>query len=374
MFYKNLITEVNDKKVIYLYLNSDYEVSNDLYVRREKNKVFINRARDYLNNMGIDYRGKSVYLVVDNIVVGKLQLNKFFKKPKYLEYTRFGKKYRFDFLSEEEHPSLKFIDIYRSSGIVDKLKFNEYLFGVIAREMPYIDSSECLKAQAVLARTYLFKCLKENKEIKDINRYQLFFDKSYLKLLWKDKYDEYRDKILDAIIDTDKETLVFQDDFIECFSHYQNSGVTEDSRNVLKFSYPYLVSVNSLDNLTNPVLRSRRVDNNYLSKLLKVDITSKTKVSIIRSTSGNNVLYIKFGDKVFDGLILSRTLGLISNHFTVQVHDNYTLFLTRGCGHGLGLSKCGAKVMADSGYDYKEILMHYYPNTELRKVKEEKFF
>ena len=374
MFYKNLITEVNGKKVIYLYLNSDYEVSNDLYVRREKNKVFINRARDYLNNMGIDYRGKSVYLVVDNIVVGKLQLNKFFKKPKYLEYTRFGKKYRFDFLSEEEHPSLKFIDIYRSSGIVDKLKFNEYLFGVIAREMPYIDSSECLKAQAVLARTYLFKCLKENKEIKDINRYQLFFDKSYLKLLWKDKYNEYRDKILDAIIDTDKETLVFNDDFIECFSHYQNSGVTEDSRNVLKFAYPYLVSVNSLDNLTKPVLRSRRVDNNYLSKLLKVDITSKTKVSIIRSTSGNNVLYIKFGDKVFDGLILSRTLGLISNHFTVQVHDNYTLFLTRGCGHGLGLSKCGAKVMADSGYNYKEILKHYYPNTELRKVKEEKFF
>ena len=374
MFYKNLITEVNDKKVIYLYLNSDYEVSNDLYVRREKNKVFINRARDYLNNMGIDYRGKSVYLVVDNIVVGKLQLNKFFKKPKYLEYTRFGKKYRFDFLSEEEHPSLKFIDIYRSSGIVDKLKFNEYLFGVIAREMPYIDSSECLKAQAVLARTYLFKCLKENKEIKDINRYQLFFDKSYLKLLWKDKYDEYRDKILDAIIDTIKEVLTFHGNFIECFSHYQNSGKTEDARNVLKLSYPYLVSVNSLDNLTNPVLRSRRVDNTYLSKLLKVEITPKTKVSIIRSTSGNNVLYIKFGDKVFDGLILSRTLGLISNHFTVQVHDNYTLFLTRGCGHGLGLSKCGAKVMADSGYNYKEILGHYYPNTELRKVNEEKFF
>ena len=374
MFYKNLITEVNGKKVIYLYLNSDYEISSDLYVRREKNKIFINRARDYLNNMGINYNKSYVYLVVDNVVVGKLQLNKFFKKPKYLEYTRFGKKYRFDFLNEEENPSLKFIDIYRSSGIIDKLKFNEYLFGVIAREMPYIDRPECLKAQAVLARTYLFKCLKDKKEIRDINRYQLFFDKSYLEILWKDKYNEYRDKILDAIVDTDKETLVFQDDFIECFSHYQNSGVTEDSRNVLKFAYPYLVSVNSLDNLTKPVLRSRRVDNNYLSKLLKVDITPNTEVNIIRSTSGNNVLYIKFANKVFDGLILSRTLGLISNHFTVSIHDSYTLFLTRGCGHGLGLSKCGAKVMADSGYNYKEILGHYYPNTELRKVKEEKFF
>lgn len=134
MFYKNLITEVNGKKVIYLYLNSDYEISSDLYVRREKNKIFINRARDYLNNMGINYNKSYVYLVVDNVVVGKLQLNKFFKKPKYLEYTRFGKKYRFDFLNEEENPSLKFIDIYRSSGIIDKLKFNEYLFGVIARK------------------------------------------------------------------------------------------------------------------------------------------------------------------------------------------------------------------------------------------------
>lgn len=374
MFYKNLITEVNGNKVIYLYLNSDYEVSNDLYIRREKNSVFINKARDYLDNMGIDYRGRPVYLVVDNIIVGKLHLNKFFKKPKYLEYNRFGKKYRFDFLNDEEHPSLKFIDIYRSSGIVDRLKFNEYLFGVIAREMPYIDSNECLKAQAVLARTYLFKCLKDNKKINDINRYQLFFDKTYLKLLWKDNYDKYRNKILRAIIDTDKETLIFNGDFIECFSHYQNNGKTEDARNILKLSYPYLVSVNSLDNLSIPVLRSRRVDNTYLSKLLKVEINSKTKVSIIRSTSGNNVLYIKFGDKVFDGLILSRTLGLISNHFTVQINDDYTLFLTRGCGHGLGLSKCGAKVMADSGYDYKQILKHYYPNTELEKVKEEKFF
>lgn len=374
MFYKNLTTEVNGKKVIYLYLNSDYEVSNDLYVRREKDEVFLKKAKNYLDNMGINYKGKPVYLVIDNIIVGKLFLNKFFKKPKYLEYNRFGKKYRFDFLNEAENPSLKFIDIHRSSGIIDKVKFHEYLYGVIAREMPYINSPECLKAQAVLARTYLFKCLKENKKVHDMNKYQLFFDKNYLQRLWKDKYEGYREKILDAIIDTDKEVLTFNGNFIECFSHFQNSGKTEDAKNILKFAYPYLVSVDSLDNLTTPVLRSRRVDNNYLSKLLKTNITKETKVSIIRSTSGNNVLYIKFGDKTFDGLILSRTLGLISNHFTVQIHDDYTLFLTRGCGHGLGLSKCGAKVMAESGYNYKQILSHYYPNTELKKINEEKFF
>jgi len=371
MFYNYLINKVNNKDVIYLYLNSDYEISDDLYVRREKNGFILKNARNYLENMGINYKNKKIYLVVDNVIVGRLSLNSFFKKPKHIEFNRYGKKYRFDFLEEDNKPSLKFIDIYRSNGLVEQVKFNEYLFGVIAREMPYIDSLECLKAQAVLARTYLFKCLMENRDIKEINRYQLFFDRKYLKELWKDKYDEYKLKIRSAIIDTKEEVLTFNNELIECFSHYQNCGKTEDARNVLKLSYPYLVSVDSSDDFCKPVLRTRRVDNNYLSKLLGIAINSDTHVSIIRSTSGNNVLYIKFGNKVFDGLILSRTLGLISNHFTVQVNDDYTLFLTRGCGHGLGLSKCGAKVMADSGYNYKEILKHYYPNTTLEKIEKD---
>lgn len=36
-----------------------------------------------------------------------------------------------------------------------------------------------------------------------------------------------------------------------------------------------------------------------------------------------------------------------------------------GWGHGVGLCQIGAAVMASKGYDYKEILQHYYPNTRL---------
>lgn len=34
----------------------------------------------------------------------------------------------------------------------------------------------------------------------------------------------------------------------------------------------------------------------------------------------------------------------------------------RGWGHGVGLCQIGAAVMASKGYDYKQILKHYYPN------------
>lgn len=36
-----------------------------------------------------------------------------------------------------------------------------------------------------------------------------------------------------------------------------------------------------------------------------------------------------------------------------------------GWGHGVGLCQIGAAVMATKGYNYKEILQHYYPNTRL---------
>ncbi|MDE7423492.1 MAG: SpoIID/LytB domain-containing protein [Lachnospiraceae bacterium] len=37
-----------------------------------------------------------------------------------------------------------------------------------------------------------------------------------------------------------------------------------------------------------------------------------------------------------------------------------------GYGHGVGMSQNGAKVMAEKGYSYKEILTHYYPGVSLQ--------
>lgn len=41
------------------------------------------------------------------------------------------------------------------------------------------------------------------------------------------------------------------------------------------------------------------------------------------------------------------------------------LFRGNGFGHGLGVSQYGAKAMAESGYDYKEILQHYYQDVTI---------
>ncbi|RNB84357.1 SpoIID/LytB domain-containing protein [Brevibacillus nitrificans] len=43
------------------------------------------------------------------------------------------------------------------------------------------------------------------------------------------------------------------------------------------------------------------------------------------------------------------------------------LFKGTGYGHGLGVSQYGAKGMAQSGYDYKEILQHYYQDVTIEE-------
>jgi len=45
-------------------------------------------------------------------------------------------------------------------------------------------------------------------------------------------------------------------------------------------------------------------------------------------------------------------------------------FKGKGFGHGVGLSQWGAKAMAENGYNYVDILLHYYKNTQIKNINE----
>ena len=47
---------------------------------------------------------------------------------------------------------------------------------------------------------------------------------------------------------------------------------------------------------------------------------------------------------------------------------NISKFILNGAGwgHGVGLCQIGATVMGEKGYSYKDILLHYYPETALK--------
>ena len=77
-----------------------------------------------------------------------------------------------------------------------------------------------------------------------------------------------------------------------------------------------------------------------------------------------------FGKK-FSALEVFLALGLRSMDFDLSYENNNFVFVCRGYGHGLGMSQKGAKVYAEAGLDYREILMHYYKNCEIRSFDED---
>lgn len=356
MFYKYLIINENNKHVLYLYVNDIFEFSKD---NEEKNKEKYNiyqKVHNYLNRSNISFKGDKVCFVKNGIILATINLSDFdINHNTFVEII-------------DANNSNKFIDLENSSGVVEKLKLEEYIFGVVSGEMPAIFKEESLKAQAVIARTYALKRLNHNLPITNFNSTQIYRDRNYLKEIWGNKYNEYCTKILKAIHDTENEVIKFDGDYIDAYYHLSSNGQTEDSSNVLKLAYPYLVSVPSNWDIKKDTVSRRIIPNSYLSKLLNMEITKDTKIDIIMKTIGHRVKYIKFDNKVFDGLIISNRLGLDSNDFTVSIHDNYATFTTHGHGHGLGLSKYGAEAMARSGYNYKQIISHYYPNTYIEKV------
>ena len=59
-----------------------------------------------------------------------------------------------------------------------------------------------------------------------------------------------------------------------------------------------------------------------------------------------------------------------SSDFEIVKEGNSYIFVTKGCGHGVGLSQYGAQGMAKEGYNYQAILKHYYQGVEISKNKE----
>lgn len=256
------------------------------------------------------------------------------------------------------------ITLYKSNGKILNLTINEYLIGVVAGEMPASFNIEALKAQAVVSRTYLLKRIKNNNIIIDSTMQQVYKDNNELKNMWKNDFDKYYNKIKKAVLDTDKIAIYYNGDYIDALYHSTSNGYTLNSENVWSNAIPYLKSVESKWDLNaSSYLKNTNKDIAYVLSLFGIDDINK--IQIVSRDDTNHVKEIKVGDKIYKGTSFRSLLKLRSTDFDIIVNDNSVVFITRGFGHGVGMSQYGANGMANEGYNYIDILNHYYTNVSI---------
>jgi stage II sporulation protein D len=242
----------------------------------------------------------------------------------------------------------------------------EYIKSVVAAEMPASFASEALKAQAVAARTY---ALRNCNDINNLNKlYQEHISIDEMKKRWGKNFDTYYQKISDAVDETRGEVVKYGNEIIEAVFHSTSAGVTENSENVWKNNLPYLRSVDSHEDEKAPNFISKKtfdiqdlidkINNEYKTELTVENFLDKFVIK--NKTDAGYVTKIQVDNKIVNGMEFRMLLGLRSTNFDLKKNGNEIIFTTKGFGHGAGMSQYGANFMAQEGYNYKEILMHYY--------------
>lgn len=251
------------------------------------------------------------------------------------------------------------------AGQVQRVLLDDYLLGVVAGEMPASFELEAIKAQVVASRTFVYSRLLS---VDNTTNTQVYLNEEEMKKSWQDHYEDYKAKIEKAIEATRGEIMTYQGECISALFYSSSNGKSENVENYFAGSpKSYLVSVDS------------PWDEKYDSSFLREKSFSRAELNqcfgdfvyrdIIRYPSGR-VQSIVINGKNYTGRQVREKLQLASSDFTIEKEGDDFVFVTKGNGHGVGMSQYGAQGMAKEGYGYVDILKHYYQGIDITRNKE----
>lgn len=232
---------------------------------------------------------------------------------------------------------------------------------IVAKQIGISMPDECIKAQAVIARTNLREAMKTGKSIPE------GISDSLLRELWGEEYDAYYARLKDLIAETAGETLQYNGDYIYAAYHQTSAGNT---RTLAEYAdvdkMPYLTSVACHEDATaeNYLNVYFWEGDEFLSLIRTVfpdaNVDNTQAVNVLERDVAGYALEVQVGENTVDGETFRNQLALPSACFEITFIEEDVRLVTMGCGHGFGLSQYTAEKMAESGSDYKEILNYFY--------------
>ncbi|GMU53456.1 MAG: hypothetical protein AMXMBFR33_26020 [Candidatus Xenobia bacterium] len=291
-------------------------------------------------------------------------------------------------------------------SVINRLTLEEYLAGVVPNEVPPTFPPECLKAMAVVARSYSLahRGAHSGADVCDEVHCQVYGGLA-----------SESDSTSAAVLATHAVVLAYQGRPIDATFHAVCGGVGQDAdrvwsgrgaaylrgrpdtlesepgalaseeavtaflehppedaccRQAGRFRWRETYSRNELEerlNLSLPVLckeewrglgrlRALRVsERGPLGRVEALEIEGQQGRYTVR---GDRVRWLTSGGKI-------GAAGLNSTLFVVKLTGDEVELVGGGWGHGVGMCQEGAAGRARAGLPYQDILKHYYPETEL---------
>lgn len=260
---------------------------------------------------------------------------------------------------------------------INELGIDEYLCGILPREVSPSWPMESLKAQAVVSRSFALKNLVRHNSA-GFNLCSTVHCQVYGGMEGEDP------RTNQAVEETYNEVVLYADDLANTLFFSNCGGKTEYPSNAWdsKDSPAYLKPVSC------KYCRSfkhhqwdQQVSGEQLARALsKFRIEAPVHSCAVSGTDkSGRAVYIKIKHA-------GGTDRVRANQFRMAMGPNVirsTLltsvkkkgggfyFKGKGWGHGVGMCQEGARGMAESGKNYKKIVRFYYPGTRIEKVEDE---
>ena len=250
----------------------------------------------------------------------------------------------------------------------------EYLVGALFAQTNADYNIEMLKAQTlVLYTNALFEKHKNDEKNFDFKvNSSLYLNEENAKKIYGDKYETVLSKIETAVNEVFGQKVTFNSQLVFLPYFYCSNGKTEDSYYVWGEDIEYLKPVNSDGDLINPNLKSvytftLEEFKNALYEDYKIEFSSDEIPTVVINgrTESGTVISCTVKELTMTGQNFRSLLNLCSANFDVKTDKNNIEIICYGNGHYVGMSLYGADFMARQGYDYKQILKHYYTNIEI---------
>lgn len=265
---------------------------------------------------------------------------------------------------------------------VQELTLGDYLWGVVAAEMPASFEEEALKAQAVAARTYtVYKLLHptgahEADLCSDTGCCQAWISVEDRMEKWGDEAETLAAKVTQAVTETDGMTVCYGGEPIQAVFHAASDGTTRSAQEVWGADVAYLQSVSSPEGEEVP---------NYYSTVqvsaadfsaalaganLGCDLSGPVEswIGEIRYDEVGLSNSVVIGGAEVPTATLRTLFSLRSSSLSLEAAGDTVTFYVTGYGHGVGMSQYGANALASQGKNWQEILTWYYSGTAVENL------
>lgn len=288
---------------------------------------------------------------------------------------------------EKNEDGIPLLRVYvASEEKVETMDLETYVEGVLAGEMKNDWPEEALKAQAILARTFVLKFVDEKQSkypdadiSTDIEEAQAYDRKAV------------NDRIRTAVSETRGMVLASDGELPYAWFHAHSGGTTERAVTGLGWKDPepeYTAVVTGMEPTT--------VENEKDLKALKdaarwqssfpaeefaaacqslgaeVKIGDETKLSVGERGEGGRAKTVVVNGISIPAADLRIALGSTKMRSTLltslKVQDGQVVMEGKGYGHGVGMSQWGAYAMAADGSSAQQIIEHYFAGITTEKL------